>query len=154
MIVFDLNCSQGHSFEGWFKDGAEFTSQRRRKLVVCPACGDTKVDRALSAPRVNRGTSRASASAVAGSSGKTPQKAVAGDGPTPEAIKAAMLQLRKYVETNADYVGERFPEEARKIHNGEADARGIYGEASEEDAEALREEGVEVQRVPWIRHDS
>lgn len=149
MIVFDLNCSNGHAFEGWFKDSAEFTSQRRRKLVVCPACGDMKVERALSAPHVNRGASR-------GGAAKAPaaKKVVSGDGPAPEAVKAAMLQLRKYVESNADYVGDRFPEEARKIHNGEVDARGIYGEASDEEAEALQEEGVEVQRIPWVRHDS
>ncbi|MBT6119541.1 MAG: DUF1178 family protein [Rhodospirillaceae bacterium] len=155
MIVFDLNCSNDHPFEGWFKDAAEFASQRRRKLVVCPVCGDTKVDRALSAPNVNRGASRGTAAAKTPAvAAKAPKKAVAGDGPTPEAVKAAMLQLRSYVEKNADYVGEKFPEEARKIHKGEADARGIYGEASDDEAEALQEEGVAVQRIPWVRHDS
>ena len=156
MIVFDLNCSNGHGFEGWFKDKAEFAGQRRRKLVVCPVCGDTAIERGLSAPNVNRGQSRGASGPAprAPAPEAKPEKAVTGDGPTPEAVKSAMLQLRKYVEQNADYVGERFPDEARKMHKGEAEIRGIYGEASDDEAEALQDEGIELQRIPWVRHDS
>ncbi len=131
MIVFALRCSGGHEFEAWFRDGATFEAQREQGEIACPDCGDTAVDKAVMAPRLAR--SRAAAPPV-----------------SPAKLRAALLELRRQVETNCDYVGERFAEEARRIHYGETDPHGIYGEATAEESEALTEEGVAFGRIPWI----
>jgi hypothetical protein len=136
MIAFDLRCAKDHVFEAWFKDSASYDEQIEAKAVSCPTCGNKKVSKALMAPNVATGVSRSRA-------GKT-------KGPTPEQVRAAMIELRETVEANSEYVGDEFPEEARKIHYGESEARGIHGEASEDEAEALVDEGVEVARIPWI----
>lgn len=144
MIVFDLKCKSGHVFEAWFADSATFTRQKARKQVVCPTCGDTKITKAPMAPRIASGKSRESAD-----EGPKESLALAAD-PRAQALMAKLRELKEHVTKNCDYVGERFPEEARKIHYGETEHRNIYGEASPEQAKELVEEGVEVQPLPWV----
>lgn len=148
MIAYDLCCEKDHRFEGWFKDGASFERQAKRKLVACATCGSTKVRKALSAPAL-AGTR--SQNRTEGAPAKSYAK-------HPDAAQAAELlrrlgELRRHIEANADDVGAAFAEEARKIHYGEAEKRSIYGQASDEEAEALVEEGVEFARIPWVRRD-
>ena len=155
MIVFDLKCRKEHVFEAWFPDSASFTEQVEAGKVLCPVCGSRKVAKALMAPN------------VVGTKGSlSPGGRQQGEGPA-EASKAAMAEsakagelrrmlreLRKHVEQNCDYVGDRFAEEARKIHYGETDAHGIYGETSDAEAEALIDEGIEIARVPWLPREN
>jgi len=159
MIHYDLRCSQDHEFDGWFKDSASFERQARRGLVACPVCGDVKTSRALMAPAV--ATRRAAAPAVetpappappASPAPASPATAEAGTvgGRMPDNVRAALQRLRAEVEKHCDYVGPQFAEEARKIHRGESEQRGIYGETSPEQAEALAEEGIGVSRIPWV----
>jgi len=150
MIVFDLRCRKGHVFEAWFPDSAAYEDQAAGGKVACPLCGSRKVTKALMAPNVASSKDRPDPRKPEGR-----HEAVA----MAETAKAAELrrllrELRRHVEQNCDYVGERFAEEARKIHYGETDPRGIYGEASEAEAEALAEEGIEIARVPWLRENS
>lgn len=133
MILFTLRCTRDHHFEGWFRDGATYEKQSAAHEIVCPECGDTGVEKALMAPRVAKSRPEAASRA-----------------PTAAQMRQALQQLRRQVETNCDYVGDRFAEEARRIHYGETEAHGIYGEASADDAKSLREEGVEFATVPWV----
>lgn len=136
MISFNLRCARDHIFEAWFKDSATFEKQAKGKALSCPTCGNTKIEKAIMAPAIARGTGRA----------------VGRDGPPPDVLRAVLTELRSAVERNCDYVGPEFPEEARKIHYGEAGTRNIYGEATPQEASELAEEGVEIHRVPWIHH--
>jgi hypothetical protein len=131
MILFALRCAADHEFEGWFRDGAMFDKQSAGGKITCPQCGNNDVTKAPMAPRVARS-----------------RKAEAA--PSPAQLRTALQELRRHVETNCDYVGERFAEEARRIHYGESDPRGIYGETSAEDAAGLADEGIEVSRIPWL----
>ena len=131
MILFTLRCAAGHEFEGWFRDGDGFEAQQKAGEITCPQCGDSQVEKALMAPNITR------------SRGKAPAL-------SPAQLRAALVELRRQVETNCDYVGERFAEEARKIHYGEAGPHGIYGEASADESRELAEEGIEIGRIPWI----
>jgi hypothetical protein len=133
MILFKLRCSAGHEFEAWFRDGAAYERQCARGLITCSACGDTAIDKAPMAPRLGRGASER----------KQAQ-------PSPDQLRQMLRALRQHVETHCDNVGDRFAEEARRIERGEAERRGIYGDATEEEVEALGEEGIEVGRIPWI----
>jgi hypothetical protein len=137
MIVFDLVCGQGHRFEGWFASGEAFDEQKEKKLVRCPMCDDQHVQRLPSARvRVKKGEA-----AVDAPRQSDAQDAVAG-------IPADLLaKLREVVKKTED-VGERFPEEARKIHYNESPQRAIRGRATKEDAEALKDEGIEFQTLP------
>jgi hypothetical protein len=148
MILYDLRCKTGHEFEAWFRDSSAYDKQRKAGAVLCPICGDKKVEKALMAPAVaKKGNSK---------SAPAPQPAA----PSPEAAKMAeamqlLRAMRKQVEENCDYVGPKFAEEARRIHYNEAEARGIYGEATKEESEALSEEGIEFGQIPWVPpHDS
>jgi len=145
MIVFDLKCSNDHEFETWFPSSDAFDKQRKAKKVVCPICGDAKVDKALMAPSVS-GTKKKGEKAVHLSSKAEEQVGK---------YMTALKEIREEVEKNSDYVGDKFPEEARKIHYGETEERGIHGEASDEEAAELVEEGIDVQKVPWApTHDA
>jgi hypothetical protein len=152
MIHYNLQCGQDHSFDGWFKDSAAFEKQAKRGLVECPQCGDTKVQRALMSPAVAK---RGVVPVKLPDPVPTPQPpasppaAVAG-GPLPDHMRAMLQRMRAEVEKHCDYVGPQFAEEARKIHRGESDKRGIYGETSPEQAEALSEEGIEIAQIPWV----
>ncbi len=141
MIVIDVKCCREHVFEGWFKDNASFDEQVEAGAISCPECGDTKVERALMAPRL--GGMRKAKEIAAPNAAMSPK-----DAKLNQYIEA-LHELKKHVEENSDYVGDKFPEEARKIHYGEAEARSIHGEATSEEAEELNEEGVDFQRIPW-----
>ena len=137
MILFQLKCEHDHEFEGWFKDGATYEAQAANGDLVCPVCGTSNVGKALMAPRLR--TSRQKEDAAE----KQRQKLVA------EATQAAIAELRKQVESNCENVGKKFAEEARKIHYGETDKRGIYGEASLKETAELVDEGIDVMALPW-----
>lgn len=134
MKVLNLRCVHDHHFEGWFASGEEFESQNGRGLVECPVCGDRAITRLPSAPRLNV-------------SGLRQETAPAEPGKPAQA--AWLKALRHMVESTED-VGERFPEEARRIHYGEVAERGIRGRATREDAQALRDEGIEVMALPSL----
>jgi hypothetical protein len=147
MIVFDLLCSSGHRFEGWFASASDFDSQKQRKLLTCPKCESAKVERVPSAARLNFGAqppAPARPQAPAGPAGKTPEM----EGKDPFAI-AQMLYSRMLDEllTKTEDVGQAFPEEARKIFYGEAAQRAIRGQATQEQHDELIEEGIPVARL-------
>ncbi len=140
MIVFDLNCVHGHGFEGWFASSEEFVRQQEAHLVRCPICDDARVERRPSARvHVKKGAATMDQPAVK----DPPQEAIAGFPPD------LVAKLREIVRNTED-VGERFPDEARKIHYEETPARAIRGKASREEAEALSEEGIEFSQLPPI----
>ncbi len=159
MIRFAIQCSKGHGFEGWFARGEAFDKQAKTGLISCPVCGSTKVSKALMAPNVV--TSRKKAKTPA-----PPVDAPSRETPVPEAPGEPMLstvasrvllremkKLRDKVLAQSDYVGPRFAEEARRIHNEETPARGVHGEASPEDVRALHEDGIEVFPIPVLPDD-
>ena len=136
MKVLNLQCGHGHGFEGWFASEGDFQDQLARGLVECPLCADVQVSKLPSAPRLNLGASE-------------PQPARQEVVSAPNAqLQAAWMQMVRQVMANTEDVGERFAEEARKIHYGEADDRGIRGQASREETEALIEEGIPVLPLP------
>jgi hypothetical protein len=139
LIRFSLVCDHQHEFEAWFRSNDDYDAQNRRGLVDCPACGSHKVEKALMAPAVS--TSRKQET-LALAIGEEQRKALA-------QLKAMAEKVRE----NADYVGDKFAEEARKIHFGEANARGIYGEATPEEAKGLAEDGVEFMPIPVFPDD-
>lgn len=146
MIRYSLQCHKNHTFEAWFSNSDDFDRQVKRKLVSCPECNSTKVTKALMAPNV--ATSRS----------KTKHVAIANPEATAEAQKrrellALMRRLRAEVEKNAEYVGPRFAEEARKMHYEEIEKRGIYGEATLDEARDLHEEGIEFYPLPRLPED-
>ena len=149
MIHYQLLCSQTHEFDGWFKDSAEFDRQAKRGLVECPACGDTKVGRALMTPAVAKRNAPSRSEPQTEPPQPPPPAPVSVGGRMPAHMFAMLRQLRAEVEKSCDYVGPDFAEEARKMHRGEVDPHGIYGEATPEEAEALADEGIEVASLPW-----
>lgn len=135
MKVLNLQCSRSHSFEGWFASEDDFQGQLGRGLIECPLCGDAAVSKMLSAPRLNLGASRA-----------TPKQEVMA---TPDtSMQAEWMKMVRHVMANTDDVGERFAEEARRIHYGESEERSIRGQASREETEALLDEGINVLPLP------
>lgn len=136
MIKYQLCCPGDHEFEGWFRDSADFDRQVEDGLLECPGCGSAEIRKAIMAPAIARSASRRR------------------DGPAKADFFKEMAQAaeraRDYVEKNFDYVGERFPEEARRIHYGETSSRGIYGEASGKEVKELAEEGVSVAPLPAV----
>src|SRR5579872_2454045 len=153
MIHYALQCRRGHGFDGWFADSAAFERQVGHGLVECPVCADTKVTRALMAPAVLAKSTvpqvQEEASPPAPETPPAPPVAVAGE-KMPDQMRAALARLRAEVERNCDYVGTEFAAVARRIHRGEQQARGIYGETTPEQAEALEEEGIDIARIPWV----
>jgi len=149
MIAYDLCCEKDHRFEAWFKDAASYTRQSKRKLLNCAVCGSSKIRKALSAPALSGTRSQNRAATTTDNMGASYAN-------HPDAQRSAELlrqlaELRRHIEANADDVGDDFAEEARKIHYGEVEQRNIYGQASEAEASALAEEGVEFARIPWVR---
>lgn len=139
MIRFGLVCDKEHEFEGWFRNGDDFEAQRERELVACPQCGSTDVGKALMAPAVSTSRKKTQMTLAAGEEQKK--------------ILAQLRELSKKVRENADYVGDKFAEEARKIHFGEVEARGIYGEATLQEAKELADEGVDFMPLPVLPDD-
>ena len=155
MIHYQLRCEQDHEFDGWFKDSAAFERQAKRGLVECPNCGETKVFRALMSPALPRkGNSRPGEPTVPAPEASPPAPPVpaqhVAQGAMPAHVRAMLQRMRAEVEKNCDYVGPGFAEEARKIHRGEIEQRGIYGETTPAEAEALADEGIEVAAIPWV----
>lgn len=145
MIRYDLMCDQGHAFDGWFRDSAAYDAQAARGLVACSVCGSLKVEKQLMAPGISMKSNRRA---------EAPQRMAAGPlDPRAQHMIQMMRQMRAEVEKNADYVGDRFAEEARRIHYHEAEKRGIYGEATPDDAKSLIEEGIEVHPLPRLPED-
>jgi hypothetical protein len=143
MIVFDLHCKDGHRFEGWFGSAKDFTSQKKRGLLSCPACGDSAIEKGLSAPRLNMGAQEPKQLPV------PPQKTPDMEGKDPFAV-AQMLYSRMLDEilTKSEDVGKKFPDEARKIFYQESPGRAIRGQATKEEHDALIDEGIPVARFP------
>jgi hypothetical protein len=137
MKVLNLRCTHDHRFEGWFDSEDDFQSQHERGLVECPMCADKTITRLPSAPRLNVSNLRESAPPRAPDDGLAQAKA-----------QSQWMRAVRHLMENTEDVGERFPEEARRIHYGEVQERGIRGQASREDADALREEGIEVMAMP------
>ncbi len=143
MIVFNLVCSNDHPFEGWFASAADFGRQQEATMLACPACGSTKVTKALHAPYVNTG------SALKPAEGKSAGKDTAGQYAN---VGDELAQLIEHLIASTVDVGDTFPEEARKIHYQEAPERKIRGNASREEVRDLRDEGIEVMALPIPRH--
>jgi hypothetical protein len=146
MILYQLRCGKDHEFEAWFKDGQTCERQLARKTVECPSCGSRKVAKALMAPRIGSAEKKQPANPPAkpASDAQNPMSVMA------SAMRQHLQEIRSRIEENCDYVGDKFADEARKIHYGETEARGIYGEATDQQHQELVEEGVEVARIPWL----
>lgn len=134
MIKYELKCRKDHVFEAWFYDSATYDKQAAGGKIVCPVCNSRKVTKAPMAPRI----------------GKSKGEVAAAEAKEVAVAMKALRELRDHVEKNADYVGDQFAEEARKIHYGETDKRNIYGEATKEEAKELTEEGIDVAMIPWV----
>jgi hypothetical protein len=139
LIRFGLACEQGHEFDGWFRSGDDFDKQQKRGLIDCPECGSHRVDKALMAPAVSTGRKR--------------EKMALALNAEQRRVMKEMKALSEKLRENADYVGDRFAEEARKIHFGETEQRGIYGEATAEEAKTLAEDGVPFMPIPVFPDD-
>jgi hypothetical protein len=154
MIRYSLRCDHGHAFESWFQSSSTYDSQIKRKLVTCPACGSVKVEKAIMAPQIVSKKGRESAAPAPAAPAE-----VAAPVSTPlmmaqeRELRAKLKELRDHIVQNADNVGERFPNEARKMHYGDIEHRPIYGEASPDEARSLIEEGVEVSPLPVLPED-
>jgi hypothetical protein len=154
MIRYALACDKGHDFESWFANSAAYDKQAKRKLVACPHCGSTKVEKALMAPRLSGARKRKveePAAQPAASATPAPEKSpVAMMSPQETEFRAKLKELRDHLTQNADHVGAKFPEEARKMHYGEIEHRSIYGEASPDEAKELADEGIEFHPLPVL----
>ena len=154
MIRYNLRCERGHAFESWFQSSAAYETQEKRKLVNCPACGSAKVERAIMAPQIvsKKGRDSTPPPPVAASDAAAPASTPLMMAQERE-LRAKLRELRDHIVKNADNVGERFPNEARKMHYGDIEHRPIYGEASPDEARSLIEEGVEVSPLPVLPDD-
>jgi len=162
MIRYALECEHGHAFESWFQNSGAFDKQAKRNLVTCPICGSAKVEKAIMAPRLSRADAAdpaivapavpppPPAPAAAAAPAKQPLAIMS---PHERELRKKLKELREALTRNADYVGPRFPEQARKIHYGETEQRSIYGEASPDEAKELHEEGIEFHPLPILPDD-
>jgi hypothetical protein len=162
MIRYSLQCEQGHAFEGWFRASDDYDRQHKRRLVICPSCGTTKVEKALMAPGIVTSEMAAAArrshpeaAPPAPASRPPPQHAAPSLIASPEQreLLRRMRALRDEVLKKSEYVGPRFAEEARKIHDEVAPARGIHGQATPDEVKSLTEDGIEVYPVPMLPDD-
>ncbi len=151
MIHYSLKCEHGHEFEGWFRSSGDYDEQVARHGIECPDCGSCEISKGVMAPNVARTDERGQPAPHPPVPMSGPGQMPAGPMPTKEQVKTYFAAVRKHVEENFENVGEKFPEEARKIHYGEAEERGIYGEATPEEARELIEEGVEVAPLPGLK---
>jgi hypothetical protein len=163
MIRYTLVCNERHEFESWFTNSAAYDKQAKRGLITCPLCGSAKVEKALMTPRLRRADMPSNHETAPAP--PSPQQAGEGEAapaaakmPTPVAMispqeqefRRKLRELRDHLVKNAENVGQRFPEEARKMHYGEAEHRSIYGVASPKDAKALHDEGIEFSPLPVL----
>jgi hypothetical protein len=155
MIRYNLRCERGHTFESWFQSSSAYDSQVKRKLVSCPSCGSSKIEKAIMAPQIGRNRKDGAAAPPP----ETASTEVSTMSSTPlmmaqeRELRAKLKELRDHVVKNADNVGERFPNEARKMHYGDIEHRPIYGEASPDEARSLIDEGIEVTPLPVLPDD-
>ena len=157
MIRYALACERGHSFESWFANSTAYDKQVKHGLVVCPVCNSSKVEKAIMAPRLS-GARKRDDGPTPVVAGETPAPAPAQESPTPVAMvspqerefRKKLKELRDHLTKNADYVGQKFSEEARKMHYGEIGHRSIYGEATSDQAKELHEEGIEFHPLPVL----
>jgi hypothetical protein len=153
MIRYALVCDQRHNFEAWFQSSADYDKQAKRALVSCPACSSTKIEKAIMAPSIGRAGKREERAIVANELPATPPAPaapVAMLSPQEREVRKKLKELRDHLIKNADDVGQKFPEEARKMHYGEIEHRSIYGEASPQDAKELYEEGIDFHPLPAL----
>ena len=156
MIRYALACDKGHQFESWFANSAAYDKQAKRSLVACPHCGSTKVEKAIMAPRLSGARKRKAPAEAPMPDAATPAAApetsapVAMMTPQEQELRGKLKELRDHLTKNADDVGTKFPEEARKMHYGETEHRSIYGVASADDAKELAEEGIEFHPLPML----
>ncbi len=163
MIKYALACDNGHTFESWFQNSAAYDKQVKKKLVTCPVCDSAKVEKSIMAPQVartdNRSTRGRRAEPVAAPEAvpaavPAPEKSpVAMMSPQEREFRSKLKELRDHLTKNAENVGPKFPEQARKMHYGEIEHRSIYGEASPEEAKELLDEGVEFHPLPVLPED-
>ena len=153
MITFSLKCENNHQFEGWFRSSDDYEDQEKTGLISCPTCNNKKISKALLAPNV-KSSKKLDNKTVNNnpieSLSVSDKKVVAGD----YDVRQALRSLRSYVEKNCENVGDNFANEARLISKGEAKNRNIYGKLSSKEAENLKDEGIEVTSIPWIKDDS
>lgn len=142
MINFDLICDKEHGFEGWFANSAAYDAQLAAGSLSCPQCGSRKIAKAIMAPNI----------APKGNSRKA--RAPGNIAPGHPQMREFLRKVRSHIEQDAEHVGEKFPEVARKIHYGEQDAVNIYGDATLEEVKELREEGIEITAIPWIEPEN
>jgi hypothetical protein len=158
MIRYALICDRRHEFEAWFNNSADYDRQAKRGLVACPVCESTKVDKAIMAPAISRARKRIPAP-IAAPEASAPAAPSAGTAPVAmlspqeKEVRAKLKELRDHLTKNADNVGKKFPEEARKMHYGDIEHRSIYGEASADDAKKMLEEGIEFHPLPVLPDD-
>jgi hypothetical protein len=156
VIKYALICGKGHEFESWFADSAGYDKQVKKKLVACPVCDSTKVEKAIMAPRITSGRGKRERPIEAPAAAPAPAPApapVAMVSPQEKEFRSKLKELRDHLIKNADNVGPRFPEEARKMHYGETEHRSIYGEASPDEAKQMAEEGIEFHPLPVLPED-
>ena len=170
MIHYELRCQADHGFDGWFRDSGAFEQQAKRGQISCPSCGSTSIQRALMAPRLSRSSrpvidagrrggavagqgDQPGTAATAATEGK--MVAPASTSPIPDEVRVFLQRLRAEVEQKCTYVGPAFAEAARRMHQGDIEAKPIYGEATPDEAEALHDDGIAIARIPWVpRSDS
>ena len=162
MIHYALRCATGHEFDGWFRSSAAFDAQAASGLLSCPLCASTQVGRALMSPRVSSGLGPSAPTGLAlqqdappqpgSGAGPAPAPAISVGGPPaiPDQVRAALQRIRAEVESKCDYVGPRFADAVRAMHDGSESPRAIYGETTPEQAVALADDGIEVTRIPWV----
>ena len=150
MIHYSLICHKGHDFESWFASSATYDKQAKRGLISCPLCGSAKVEKAIMAPRLSSGSKKRKAPAEAPAPVAPENTPVAMISPQEHEFRSKLKELRDHLTSNADNVGKKFPEEARKMHYGEIEHRSIYGEATPKDAKELLEEGIEFHPLPSL----
>jgi hypothetical protein len=159
MILYTLACENGHTFESWFASSVAYDKQVKRSLVTCPVCNSAKVEKALMAPRLSGTKKRGAAAVPAPAPAPEPSSPatvpatpapVAMMSPQEHELRKKLKEIREHLTKNADYVGQKFPEEARKMHYGEIEHRSIYGEASPDQAKELHDEGIEFHPLPVL----
>jgi len=150
MIRYALHCDKGHNFESWFANSAAYDKQAKHSLIACPVCDSTNVEKAIMAPRLSRSEAAEEPVTPAPVAAPPPPAPVAVMSPPERELRKKLKELREHIVKNADYVGPRFPEQARKIHYGESERRSIYGEATPEEAKELDEEGIAFAPLPVL----
>lgn len=145
MILYTLNCENAHGFEAWFADSSSFEAQQKTGDVTCPVCGSANIHKQIMAPSLG--------AASVGAGKKSETQSVVHTSENQAEMRSMMRQLSEHVKNNADYVGPKFAEEARKIHYEEVEPHGIYGEASADEVTDLKEEGIDVHPLPILPDD-